>query len=1031
MTGRQCVAWRGLVSVVLLWSAGCTREEHALSGSWSDVCIDLDGDGHGFQCAGGDDCDESDPAVHAGCHACRTPEQGCSCDAQPPLECRLPHALDPSGALLCREGTRYCRDGRWSACEGVASFLVPAAGAVSHRALIDRDAAPVVCDPCNPDCYRVEDPLLTSPGLDVGTNVVLARGGGVTLGSLAPDAGSPSYNQLLDEAACASDDTDCDGLPDAFDAQPGVPLAGFTHRAIFMDLPPAASAASSFEGGVQLGSADIYFYLDTTSFMEGVRDRLIAELTAGNFLAGAGAALDCADTDGDGAPNQELKSAGIAGNAACLLRDARFGAGWFRDIPFRGPYAATGDLVATWDYEMFEHRRDITADAASVGTALASFVTRSNLNTPEGGMQGLWALATGAELYAGWDRPGIPARRDCPAGSWGYPCFRSGSLPIIVQFTDAPMQNGPPTPARSGTNPPTPADCLSNAIEAGSGVECAPLEYDQRVLAGLHVGSEGRYRALTRAAETFADAEPVGVIDGVLVTYAGSSAAMRADVTYNPGLFIACPYRSNAWSPEVQAAPDAVFRFRVAARGDYLVSARGSRFDTTLMLLQIDAAGTPTATLACADDSVDDDAPPARGDSAELELTLDPGEYAVVLKGYRETGRGAFQLTLGSRAQQTQSEFQAQRWLGPAGDGAAGTLRALNERSIRVITLQSSADWHAAQQAQRLASATRAVAADGAPLTFQIGAAGSGLGSALVQALQQVTGGLTLDVGLSLLQAPDDPSPDFELSVEAVDQGGDGCAAPADRDGDPAQLPDTHTQCGVGATPRFQVTFRNPPAPGNVPPHPTNPGGGYHMVLQVVGDGNLVLDRIPVYIVPSDAVPDPLPDTFAGSGHYQQEVPTSGCSAGEGATWRALYWNATLPEGTRIRFEICAGDSDEELAQCAFMEAFELVPGAPCAGQDECGPTGYCDVSGFCHQVLGPPCMVNEECGPGGLCVDGGAGPVCSAQSNALDLRMAALAAAQGRQRGVVRVELQANAAGTQAPTLRNWRVDYSCASRE
>jgi hypothetical protein len=30
-----------------------------------------------------------------------------------------------------------------------------------------------------------------------------------------------------------------------------------------------------------------------------------------------------------------------------------------------------------------------------------------------------------------------------------------------------------------------------------------------------------------------------------------------------------------------------------------------------------------------------------------------------------------------------------------------------------------------------------------------------------------------------------------------------------------------------------------------------------------------------------------------------------------------------------------------------------------------------------------------------------------------------------------VRIELQANAAGTQAPTIRDWRVDYSCAPRE
>jgi hypothetical protein len=1030
MGGRRYVTWRGLGSVMLSLAAACSDQKPPLAASWDDVCIDLDGDGHGFQCARGDDCDDSDPSVYTGCGACRLPEEGCACEGEAPVECRLPHALAASGALLCRQGTRYCRDGAWSGCEGVASFLVAASTAASHRALIDRDAAPVTCDPCNPDCYRVEDPLIAAPGVDLGTNIAPAQGGGLTLGALGSDAGSAAYNQLLDQAACAPDDADCDGVPDGFDADPVVALAGFSHRAIFMDLPPGASAARSFEASAYLGSADVYFYLDTTSFMEGVRDRLISELSTGNFLPSGGAGVDCADTDGDGAPNQELKEGGIAGNAACLMGDARFGAGWFRDIPFRGPLDANGDLVATWDYEMFEHSQDVTADLASVASSLSSFVTRANLNTPEGSMQGLWALATGAELYAGWDRPGIPARRGCPAGSWGYACFRSGSLPVVVQVTDAPMQNGPATPARTGTVPLTPADCLSDAVESGSGVTCAPLEYDQGVLAGMRAGSEGTYRALTRAAETFADAEPVGTIDGALVTYAGDTATMRADVVYDGGVF-ACPSNTNAWSPVRESAPDAIFRFRVAARGDYLLSARGSRFDTTLMLLQLDAAGTPSVALACADDSVVEDSPPARGDSAELEVTLDPGEYALVLKGYRETGRGSFQLTLGSRARESSAEFQARRWLGPAGDGAGGVMRALNERSMRVITLQSSPDWYAAQQAQRLASATRAVAADGTPLTFQIGADGAGFGGALVQALQQLSDGIALDVGLQLLQAPDDPNPDFALQVEAIDQSGDGCEAPYDRDGDPSGLPDTHVQCAAGATPRFQVTFTNPPAPNSVPPHPSNPGGGYNLVLQVVGDGELVLDRIPVYLVPSDAVPDPIPDAYAGSGVYQQEVPAAGCADGEGATWRALDWNATLPEGTRIAFDICAGDTDEELAQCSFQRVLELAPGASCAAAEDCAPSGYCDVSGVCHQVLGPSCTLDEECGPGGVCVDSGAGRICATASNAFELRLAALAAAQGRQRGIVRIELMANPSGTQAPTIRNWRVDYSCAPRE
>jgi hypothetical protein len=459
------------------------------------------------------------------------------------------------------------------------------------------------------------------------------------------------------------------------------------------------------------------------------------------------------------------------------------------------------------------------------------------------------------------------------------------------------------------------------------------------------------------------------------------------------------------------------------------VSARGSRFDTSLMLLRTDASGTPTAPIACSDDSVWlADSPGQRGDTAELEEPLAPGDYAVVLKGYRSAARGLFQISFGSRASERSGAFAAQRWLGPAGDGAAGVRRALNDRSIQVVTLRSSGDWYAAQQAQLLASATDAVAADGAPLSVAIDPSGAGVGTALVQALGALGQGLSSDVSLTLVQAPDDPSPDFELRVEAVDESGDGCEPPVDRDGDAAQLPDTHVQCRAGATPRFQVTFRNPSGAAAVPLNPSDPAGGYHMLLHVMGDGGLVLDRVPVYIVPADVIPDPPPETHIPAGSYQQEVPISGCADTEGASWRTLYWNALLPQGTRVVFEMCTGDSDQELADCTFQQVVELVPGAPCNVQTDCGETGYCDVSGFCHQVIGAPCTLDEECGVFDVCSNGA---VCSPSRAAIDLRATALASLQGRRRAIVRIELYADAAGTQAPTIRDWRVDYACAARE
>ena len=70
----------------------------------------------------------------------------------------------------------------------------------------------------------------------------------------------------------------------------------------------------------------------------------------------------------------------------------------------------------------------------------------------------------------------------------------------------------------------------------------------------------------------------------------------------------------------------------------------------------------------------------------------------------------------------------------------------------------------------------------------------------------------------------------------------------------------------------------------------------------------------------------PRPVHYPAVGRYQQEVPSNGCGPGEGPTWRTLYWDASLPAGTRMTFEICTGDSDAELADCAFRQAAEIAP---------------------------------------------------------------------------------------------------------
>jgi hypothetical protein len=1028
--GLAAGAW--LVSSLALGAlASCDdRRAASVGATWEDVCIDVDGDRFGFQCSDGADCDDSDPAVHEGCHKCQKHEEGCACDAESkPLDCALPLSVDARGSLICRTGTRYCRDGSWSACEGVATFAVAAGEVrdVSTRALVDPDAPPEPCDPCHPGCFRVEDTMTVPANYTLPSGLAVAASGGVTLAGEFPPGYEAPYTGPLDDAPCAADDMpDCDGLPSPFDSDQTRAAAGSSHRTLFMDLPPGASLSRRVAARVFLSSADVYFYLDATSTMRDEMLRLVADFRTGNFLPDAGANFDCVDADYDGVADNQKKSEGIAGNIACLVRDARFGAGWFREIPFYGPFLATQQAVAPWDTEMFEHRHDISADFNSVAAVLSGFNTRANLNAPEGGMQGLWAIATGSEIYAGWDRPGVPARSGCPAGSFGYPCFREDALPIVLHFTDAPMQEGPGTRERPApeTNPATPADCLSDAEYADGEIVCDPLHYDAAVLSGLMSGSEGHYRELVTSAEDRAHAEPVGSIDEGLVTYVGSSEHMTADHTYaNLGGF-SCPH-FNAWSPVDQSAPDAAFSFRVGTRARYLISGRGTRFDATFMLLALDGAGTPIQAITCSDTAVHLDQPGELDNAPEIEMDLDPGNYLLVLKGYRGVSRGMFQVSFGRRGLEQAGSFQPKRWLGPAGDGAQGIRQALVDRAIRVVTIQSGSDPYTREQSLALAAASGA-SAGGQPLVGAVGSDVSLLGSEVVRVVRELALGTQMDVSIALLGQPHAATPPFGLRVEAVQTLGSGCAGVADTDGD--GTPDTHLGCSALAHPEFDVTFSNGTGDDAVPPNGADPQGGYQMALQVLGDRRYLLDQVPVYLVPRDVIPDPVPPLYSASASYEQTVVANGCEEREGPLWLSLVFDATVPEGSELVFDMCGGESEAALGSCTFSPIATVTRGGPCDEQNDCGTEGYCDPSGFCQRVRGLPCEDDAQCGTFGTCSP--TDRICTYARNAVDLRQSAAQAA-GRSRTRVRARLSANADRTQAPTLLRWTIDYVCTPLE
>jgi hypothetical protein len=113
----------------LLFAVGCGSDAEAAGEADQDPpaaersCVDADGDGFGVDCKAGADCDDADDTVFEDCSPCSQPDEGCPCaGAEQPVMCKLDPVQVPSGSLLCKDGMRYCRDGAWTDCMGVATF---------------------------------------------------------------------------------------------------------------------------------------------------------------------------------------------------------------------------------------------------------------------------------------------------------------------------------------------------------------------------------------------------------------------------------------------------------------------------------------------------------------------------------------------------------------------------------------------------------------------------------------------------------------------------------------------------------------------------------------------------------------------------------------------------------------------------------------------------------------------------------------------------------------------------------------------
>jgi hypothetical protein len=139
----------------------------------------------------------------------------------------------------------------------------------------------------------------------------------------------------------------------------------------------------------------------------------------------------------------------IAAALAAEIPDVQMGVGRFQDFPFSSgsPFGPTF-FGATTDVP-YENEQDITGELAAVQAALDGLTIGDGRDGPESQVQAIYQTATGLGrswtfMGSSWSLP----PRECPVipdevgTRRGYPCFRPGSLPIVVLVTDLEWHNG-------------------------------------------------------------------------------------------------------------------------------------------------------------------------------------------------------------------------------------------------------------------------------------------------------------------------------------------------------------------------------------------------------------------------------------------------------------------------------------------------------------------------------------------------------------------------------------------------------------
>ena len=657
--------------------------------------------------------------------------------------------------------------------------------------------------------------------------------------------------------SAALGDTDGDGVPDPADdcAGPGwrLPCDGDkdddgAYQTAYYDSGGDNTVSASIEIQSDIQSADVYILMDATGSMSGEQNQLVTDLTSGTFV-------DTNDCPGGA-------DTGIVGAIQCVIPDVWMGVGDFKEVS----YLPHNDR---YDMAPYHHYLDTTNNIQQVLDAVSAFRADGNKDYPEALSQALYSVVTGQGLG-----DLVPNRGACPstpAGRWGYPCFRDSVLPIILLFSDADMWNGPVANGHTYGNPP-----FDGTL--GIGTRLPPVEQSPNVL---------------YSSDPFT-AWDLGDLTNKSLTLMGSNTNLGNDaVTWDKGLCLQCG-GSGCWAD----GRDAFVKFSLSGLTDMFVSGEGTAYHTTNAAL-LDSA------LAF----VDCNPGPGGGDYwGRLTQTLGAGDWYAVSDASVDpstsvsTRRGNFQLRFHNLTADPGGYPSWQTTDLPVQWTTVETELLANGVKLVSVVSPNSGGYIAMPDLTELGIVTGSVDLLGDPYLQQIAGDGSGLGTAVLDAMLALVGDTRRDVTL----VPEDnlatPTVDESLFVSAI------VAKDCPDNGVPQKcIGGSGTPmclgCLAGANIEFEFRVGNDFVP------PTATPQVFDFDMRVMVDGTTEIARYPVRIMVPPAGSD------YGAGFYQNtydsdivcEMPP------ERPDWGTLTWIGSTPSDSTVEFEFFTANTLAEL----------------------------------------------------------------------------------------------------------------------